>query len=145
MANNCVNETLANRGRGCKLAIKVLKRAGVTLTKKADGSYNEISITNAAVLANWTALVNKFNFVDDVKSKLVWTPVVYEFAPEQAESENFDVDGYFKKTKDGNVTLTFKMNEEDANTIKQTKANGEKQVSIYILDAVKLPKIFNRV
>lgn len=135
MANNCTDEILDNSGQGCKLPIKVTKRFLTTLTKKADGTYNEVSIADAASLATWTALINKFNFDSDVKTKVVASPLLWEFAPTQDESEVFDVDGYFKKTKDGNYTLEAKMNEEDANTIKNSKANGEKQISVYLLDA----------
>lgn len=135
MGTSC-NTALQNLGKaGCKIDLKVLKRIGLVSTKKEDGAYNKIAKTDATAIANWQELMDKPAFSSDVLEKIVWTPVVYEFASDQAEPTAFDTDGYYSKTKDGDYTITFKLNEVDAYTIKQLALNSDKQLSFYMLDA----------
>src|SRR3989338_4230118 len=100
MANCNTNLTNAG-GSSCPPAIEEVKRIGFTSVKKEDGTKNSMTKTNAALLATWTALFNKYNFRTDVLEKVVVTPIIFDVKAEQGDGSVFERAGFSKNMADG--------------------------------------------
>lgn len=129
------NTNLTNIGNGdCKLNIGRIRRMMFTSLRKEDQTYNYITKADAATLAAWQTLINKYSFDTDKLEKVVPTPTLYEVVAEQTDSSAHDSDGYYEKIKDGDITITATLKSVHPGVIRAFKDLEKTTLGVYLID-----------
>lgn len=126
---------LPNPGNvNCPVVIGEIKRFLFVSYKDASGAENKISVSDAAAIANWQTLFDKYNFSSDKLTKVVPSTLIFEAAPEQGDPEVFDTAGYYKKTKEGDYNWNFMLNDVDPYYVKQMKLMERNNLAVFMVD-----------
>lgn len=130
------NSALTNLGSGdCKLNMSEVRRILFTSKLKEDGTQNYISLSNAATLANWQTLFDKYNFSTSILEKVVPTCWIYKFVTEQTDPQSYNEDGAYVKLRDGDMNCSFELNMEVPEYVGALKALENNTLSVYLIDA----------
>lgn len=135
MSTSTCNEALPNLGSACKLVMSEQRRVMFVSKNKEDGSINKILITDAATLANWQTLFDKYNFSSDVLEKVVPTQWIYKLVPEPGDPTVYDEDGDYEKLREGDYNMQFEVHSAVADYISKMKELENVTLCVYFIDA----------
>ena len=139
MATFC-NAPLSNLGSKCKFNIAEIIQLIFVATTNESGALNYLSLTNAALKAQWQAKFNIFNFSTVPLTKFVPSGRLYQVVSDVAEDKTVDENGYYEKLADGDYDIMARVNNLSPYQVKQLKVMESTTLSVYLVD--KNGKIF---
>lgn len=139
MATFC-NSPLSNLGSKCKFNIAEIIQLVFVATQNESGALNYLSLSNAALKAQWQAKFNIYNFSTVPLTKFVPSGRLYQVVSDVAEDKTVDENGYYEKLADGDYDIMARVNNPSPYQVKQLKALESTTLSVYLID--KNGKIF---
>jgi hypothetical protein len=110
-----------------------IRRLVFCLTSNDSGVANVLTLSNAAVLANWQAKFNTYAFAADTSLKFMASPLVREFAKADVEAVWWEVEDYKVKMHNPNVDVTFSILDPSPYILKNMAALEDDLVSVFLI------------
>lgn len=126
--------SLPNIGLDLGFTHAPIKRLVFCLTTDDSGAANVISLSDAAVLANWQTQFNKYAHLADSSDKFVVSPVVRQFAKADVEPTYWEVEDYKVKMLNGYADITVNVLDPAPYIIANLKAFESESLSVFLVD-----------
>jgi hypothetical protein len=110
-----------------------IRRLIFCLTTKDAGTANVISLSNAAVLANWQTLFNTYAFAADPSVKFMASPLVREFAKADVEAVFWEIEDYKVKMHNPYADCTFAILDPSPYIMKNLREMESDTISVFLI------------
>jgi hypothetical protein len=126
--------TLPNLGIDLGFTNSSIRRMIFCLTTNDSGSANVISLSNAAVLANWQTQFNQYDHLTDNSDRFVCTPTLREVSKADSEPEFWEVEDYKRKMREGNADISASLLDVSPYILANLKAFEDQEISVFFID-----------
>ena len=125
---------LTNLGLDLGFTQSAIRRMIFCLTTNDSGTANKISLSNAAVLANWQTQFNQYAHLSDASDKFVCSPLVREVSKADTEAVFWEVEDYKRKMRNGDADISFSLLDPSPYILKNLKELEDETISVYMID-----------